>query len=87
LKIEDTTNTYYNYDKYGCSILVQGDFEGRFKVVDYDKNLLVLNPGGIVYMLKNPAFPNLVKIGYQHYYGGSLSLFGNHYGQWLKRCN
>lgn len=48
LKIEDTTYTYYNYDKYGCSILVQGDFEGRFKVVDYDKNLLVLNPGGIV---------------------------------------
>lgn len=48
LKIEDTTYTYYNYDKYGCSILVQGDFEGRFKVIDYKKNLLVLNPGGIV---------------------------------------
>ena len=44
LKIEDTTYTYYNYDKYGCSIFFQGDFEGRFKVIDYKKNLLVLNP-------------------------------------------
>ena len=48
LKIKDTTYTYYNFDKYGCSILVQGDFEGRFKVIDYKKNLLVVNPGGIV---------------------------------------
>ena len=48
LKIEDTTYTYYNYDKYGCSKLVEGNFEGRFKVVDFNKNLLVVNPGGIV---------------------------------------
>lgn len=48
LKINDTSYTYFNVDKYNCSKLVQGNFVGRFSVVDYKKNLLVLNPGGVV---------------------------------------
>ena len=48
LKINDSTYSYFNSNDYTCSILVEGDFEGRFKVIDINNNNLVLNPGGIV---------------------------------------
>lgn len=48
LKINDSTYSYFNSNKYLCSELVAGAFEGRFNIVEFNDNQLVLNPGGIV---------------------------------------
>ena len=48
LKIGDSDYIYYNKDNYSCSELAQGDFNGRFKIIQHKENLLILNPGGIV---------------------------------------
>jgi C-terminal processing protease CtpA/Prc len=48
LAIKDSRYFYYNLNDYTCSILAEGDFKGRFEVIDINKNNLILNPGGIV---------------------------------------
>lgn len=48
LKIENTTYSYYNYDTFNCSVLVEGEFRSRFEIIDQSEDLLVLNPGGVV---------------------------------------
>ena len=48
LQIQDSTYIYFNRDSFSCSPLVQGNFNGRFKMVYHDKDLLILNPGGVV---------------------------------------
>lgn len=48
LKINDSTYSYLNSNDYTCSILVEGDFKGRFEVINISNNSLILNPGGIV---------------------------------------
>lgn len=63
LKINDSTYSYFNSNDYTCSILVEGDFKGRFKVIDINRNNLILNPGGIVnYRFKKiDSIPNNCK--------------------------
>ncbi|SFF76288.1 Tricorn protease C1 domain-containing protein [Salegentibacter agarivorans] len=48
LKIEDSTYSYFNIDKYDCATLVDGKFAGRFRIVNSTDDQLILNPGGIV---------------------------------------
>ena len=48
LKIGDSDYTYFNKDNFSCSELVQGDFNGRFKIIHHKEDLLILNAGGIV---------------------------------------
>ena len=36
LKIGDSDYIYYNKDNYSCSELVQGDFNGRFKIIQHN---------------------------------------------------
>jgi hypothetical protein len=48
LKIQDSTYTYFNINQYNCESLVEGIFKGRFKIINSNSKLLILNPGGIV---------------------------------------
>ncbi|MBZ9728430.1 S41 family peptidase [Salegentibacter sp. JZCK2] len=48
LKMEDSTYSYFNFNKYNCSELVQGKFKGRFKIIKSGEDQLIVNPGGIV---------------------------------------
>ena len=49
LKIQDSTYTYFNISQYSCEPLAEGIFKGRFEVINSSRNLLILNPGGIVH--------------------------------------
>lgn len=48
LKINRTTYSYYNSNEFNCSILAEGDFNGRFEIIKINSSKLILNPGGIV---------------------------------------
>ncbi|MFD1095582.1 S41 family peptidase [Salegentibacter chungangensis] len=60
LDIKDSTYAYYNKNEFSCSSLVQGNFNGRFRIIDADSSHLVLNPGGIVnyHFRKIPGLPD-----------------------------
>ncbi len=48
LKIKDSSYSYLNADAYTCSVLAKGDFNGRFEIIGFKNDQLILNPGGIV---------------------------------------
>lgn len=48
LEIRDSGYTYYNISTLDCKPMVEGKFNGRFKIISLNKDFLVLNPGGIV---------------------------------------
>lgn len=67
LKIMDSSYAYYNINTLDCKTMVEGKFNQRFRIVSLNKDLLVLNPGGIVnYRFKRtdslPAICNSIKM-------------------------
>lgn len=48
IEITDSTYSYYNITEISCLSLVSGKLKERFKIVRFNENELILNPGGIV---------------------------------------
>jgi hypothetical protein len=48
IQINDSTYTYYNTTENSCLPLGSGKLKERFKIVRFNENELILNPGGIV---------------------------------------
>ncbi len=63
IEITDSTYTYYNTTQNSCSSLVAGKLNERFKIVRFNQDELVLNPGGIVnyYFKHSDTLPIICK--------------------------